>query len=366
MTDFLVRLGVPRRLAKLALPVAATLIALLYPLFVGNLFSQFPSTRTAVVMLVYMMMAVGLNIVVGYAGLLDLGYVAFYAMGAYTAAWFSSIQFPNQNFHLWDVGVGSKVPGFHVSVWLLLPLAGILTAIVGVMIGLPTLRLRGDYLAIVTLGFGEIMPQIARNGDNLFGTGFNLTNGPNGITPLDSPGFGTLNYLQGSGTFFTSDRLFYWTALVLLLITIFFVKLLLSLRRAESGTGWLSVAAIAGGVVYVVFDLSRYVLSTARGLAPEHHFSSAEGATLFDLGNALTSFTWGAIAMLMIPAGLAALRTQALPRWLAWSALVVGLANLVWAWLPPGGTGTPAEFAFLLWIVAASLLLIWRPLPESG
>jgi len=238
MTDFLVRLGVPRRLAKLALPVAATLIALLYPLFVGNLFSQFPSTRTAVVMLVYMMMAVGLNIVVGYAGLLDLGYVAFYAMGAYTAAWFSSIQFPNQNFHLWDVGVGSKVPGFHVSVWLLLPLAGILTAIVGVMIGLPTLRLRGDYLAIVTLGFGEIMPQIARNGDNLFGTGFNLTNGPNGITPLDSPGFGTLNYLQGSGTFFTSDRLFYWTALVLLLITIFCSW---RLRDSRLGRAWIAI-----------------------------------------------------------------------------------------------------------------------------
>lgn len=166
-----------------------------------------------------------------------------------------------------------------------------------------------------------------------------------------------------SGLVFVADGVF---STAFLLITIFFVKFLLSLRRAESGTGWLSVAAITGGVVYVVFDLSRYVLSTARGLAPEHHFSSAEGATLFDLGNALTSFTWGAIAMLMIPAGLAALRTQVLPRWLAWSALVVGLANLVWAWLPPGGTGTPAEFAFLLWIVAASLLLIWRPLPESG
>ena len=62
------------------------------------------------------------------------------------------------------------------------------TAASGILIGLPTLRLRGDYLAIVTLGFGEILPQIARNGDNLFG--FNLTNGPNGITPLDSPGFG--------------------------------------------------------------------------------------------------------------------------------------------------------------------------------
>ena len=69
-------------------------------------------------------------------------------------------------------------------------MAGIATAVVGVIIGLPTLRLRGDYLAIVTLGFGEILPQIARNGDHLFGTNFNLTNGTGGITPIDGPGFG--------------------------------------------------------------------------------------------------------------------------------------------------------------------------------
>jgi len=74
----------------------------------------------------------------------------------------------------------------------------VLTALAGIIIGLPTLRLRGDYLAIVTLGFGEILPQIARNGDSFFGTGFNLTNGPNGITPLDSLGFGNhLSHLTG-------------------------------------------------------------------------------------------------------------------------------------------------------------------------
>src|SRR5438067_11630554 len=142
-------------------------------------------------------------------------------MGAYTVAWFASVQFATHNLHVWAVGVGSGVPGFHVSICFLLPAAGILTAVTGVIIGLPTLRLRGDYLAIVTLGFGEILPQIARNGDSLFGTGFNLTNGPNGITPLDSPGFFGVNYLTGAGTFWTSERLFYWTALLLLLFTVF-------------------------------------------------------------------------------------------------------------------------------------------------
>ena len=151
-----------------------------------------------------------------------------------------------------------------------------------------------------------------------------------------------------------------------LLLTVFLVKLLLGLRRAEGATGWLSAAGIAGGVVYVVFDLTRFMLSTAQGLSPGHHFTVQEAATLFDLRNALTLFTWGAIAMLMIPIGLVAIRTGALPLWLGWAALLIGLANLVWAWLPPGGTSTPAEFAFLLWIFVTSVLLVWRPVSPGS
>src|SRR3954471_77863 len=152
---------------------AVIAIAFTYPFFWDNLFTipifgQFPDQSTAVVMLVFIMMAVGLNIVVGYAGLLDLGYVAFYAMGAYTAAWFASLQFAGHTWHFGAVGIRSDLVGFHVSIWILLVLAALLTAMTGVIIGLPTLRLRGDYLAIVTLGFGEILPQIARNGDNFF------------------------------------------------------------------------------------------------------------------------------------------------------------------------------------------------------
>src|SRR5262249_16621151 len=154
------------------------------------LFGTFPQVRTMVVMIVFSMMALGLNFVVGYAGLLDLGYVAFYAMGSYVAAWFASSQFAGQNVRVGAVGVAKDLTGFHFPIWLVLLMAGLATAFIGIVIGLPTLRLRGDYLAIVTLGFGEIMPQIARNGDNLFNTGFNLTNGTGGITPIDGPGFG--------------------------------------------------------------------------------------------------------------------------------------------------------------------------------
>src|SRR3954451_22974150 len=144
---------------------AVIAIAFTYPFFWDNLFTipifgQFPSVPTGVVMLVFIMMAVGLNIVVGYAGLLDLGYVAFYAMGAYVAAWFASVQFagqrcpkpgfgindcpvavvPKHNFTFGAVGVVPGTGGYHVSVWILLLLAGVITAFFGIVIGLPTLR----------------------------------------------------------------------------------------------------------------------------------------------------------------------------------------------------------------------------------
>jgi branched-chain amino acid transport system permease protein len=239
-------------------PLGVFLIAVLYPFYLSKLFTipvfgQFPGVGTAVVMVIFIMMAIGLNMVVGYAGLLDLGYVAFYAMGAYTAAWFASEQFSTHNFHFGDVGA-TGLPGFHVSMWLLILLAGVFTAIIGVIIGLPTLRLRGDYLAIVTLGFGEIMPQIARNGNDLFNTGFNLTGGPQGITPIDSPGFGHgLSKVTGGvlpesylscctktalGHQLSSDDVFFWTGIVLLLFTIFCS---IRLRDSRLGRAWIAI-----------------------------------------------------------------------------------------------------------------------------
>src|SRR5258708_1969233 len=210
---------VAQRYRPWTLPLVAIALAVLYPFYDAKMFTipvfgVWPDVATGVVMLVFIMMAVGLNIVVGYAGLLDLGYVAFYAMGAYTAAWFSSLQFAHKHFDLGAVGLSPGLPGIHITMWLLLRLGGVVRGLAGIIIGLPTLRLRGDYLAIVTLGFGEILPQIARNGDNFFGTGFNLTNGPNGITPLDSPGFGHgLSNLTGH--FLPANHLQYCSSTVL-------------------------------------------------------------------------------------------------------------------------------------------------------
>jgi branched-chain amino acid transport system permease protein len=168
--------------------VIVVLVAVLYPSFVDSLRGLavigefFPQVSSMVIILVFTMMAVGLNIVVGYAGLLDLGYVAFYAAGAYMAGWFASGQFEQVSFHLGSVGIDRDATGIHVSLWLVLIMAGLFTAFVGILIGLPTLRLRGDYLAIVTLGFGEIIPQFVRNGDNI--RGFDLTHGTFGISPI--------------------------------------------------------------------------------------------------------------------------------------------------------------------------------------
>ena len=177
--------------------VPAVILALrdLLPGVHANILSQsatwvqfIPAMSTMVKMVIFTIMALGLNMVVGYAGLLDLGYVAFYAAGAYIAGWFATQQFSPHSIHFFAPTVPSTIEGIHISVWLLLPLAALFAAMLGIIIGLPTLRLRGDYLAIVTLGFGEIIPQAVNNGDNWFG--HNITNGPNGLTPIDQFGFG--------------------------------------------------------------------------------------------------------------------------------------------------------------------------------
>jgi branched-chain amino acid transport system permease protein len=277
------------RIGKWILPGAVLALAITYPYYQSSLpqvpiFGPFPAMSTMVVMMIFTMMALGLNFVVGYAGLLDLGYVAFYAMGAYMAGWFASSQFANQHLNIGAVGLYPGATGYHFSIWLVLPMAGIATAIVGILIGLPTLRLRGDYLAIVTLGFGEIMPQIARNGSDLFG--FNLTNGTGGITPIDGPGFGgwaqehlhlPANYLNATNY----DTLFFWTALVLVLITIFTSA---RLRDSRLGRAWVAiredeVAASAMGVPLMRTKTWAYATGAFfGGVAGAYYASYKSGA----------------------------------------------------------------------------------------
>lgn len=163
--------------------VAVLLLAALYPLISRSLinsidFLPWPSINNLIVMCYYAILALGLNIVVGFAGLLDLGYVAFFVVGAYATAFLASPHF-----------------GIHLSWWLVALVAVVAAGMSGVLLGAPTLKLRGDYLAIVTLGFGEIMPLLAKNlgavtikiGDTFLLNDANLTGGALGINPIDPP-----------------------------------------------------------------------------------------------------------------------------------------------------------------------------------
>src|SRR6478735_9206634 len=123
----------------------------------------------------YILLALGLNIVVGFAGLLDLGYIAFYAVGAYTYALLASPQF-----------------GLHLPFWIILPIGALVAAFFGVILGAPTLKLRGDYLAIVTLGFGEIIRIFLNN----LSQPVNITNGAQGIAQIDPFRFGSFSFAR--------------------------------------------------------------------------------------------------------------------------------------------------------------------------
>ncbi len=188
--------------------VALALFAL--PLLAQQL-GQGPVRILALAML-YVLLALGLNIVVGYAGLLDLGFVAFYAVGAYMYALLASPHLA-ENFE----GFKALFPdGLHTPIWVVIPLAAGLAAIAGVLLGAPVLKLRGDYLAIVTLGFGEIIRVFMNNLEHPV----NITNGPRGLDRIDSMnlfGFSFGKSLQIGDFTIPSVTLYYWLFLSLVM-----------------------------------------------------------------------------------------------------------------------------------------------------
>jgi branched-chain amino acid transport system permease protein len=183
--------------------------------------------------LLYVLLALGLNIVVGYAGLLDLGYVAFYAVGAYM---FGLLASP----HLWDTfpAIAAAFPdGLHTPVWLVLPLGAALAGLAGVLLGAPTLKLRGDYLAIVTLGFGEIIRVFMNNLD----APVNITNGPKGLAQIDS--FSILGIDLGKktellGLEIPPVTMYYWLFLCMVVLS---VVICYRLERSRIGRAWMAI-----------------------------------------------------------------------------------------------------------------------------
>jgi branched-chain amino acid transport system permease protein len=308
------------------------------------------------------MMAVGLNIVVGYAGLLDLGYVAFYAAGAYTAAWLASQQFDQWTFHFGSVGINPELPGIHLSIWLVLLIAGCFTALTGILIGLPTLRLRGDYLAIVTLGFGEIIPQVVRNGDNVFG--FDLTHGTFGISPIDSPGFGEigeslglpLSYQQS----FDRAQWFYWTAVALLLITVFCS---FKLRDSRLGRAWIAIredetAAAAMGVPLMRTKTWSYAIGAFfGGIAGAFYASFKSGAFPADFYFNISVF----LLCMVILGGMGSIWGVILGGMILGYLNVEGLAKIGAELNEAGVEFEPTKYQFGIYGLIIVLMMLFRP-----
>ena len=266
--------GLQRLLPNWAWMLVALAVAILYPYILEQLLAQPNDLLDASIQtLAYIIMALGLNIVVGFAGLLDLGYVAFFAIGAFVMGWLGSQQFPDvaggKGIHILTPAksaFGSAVPGIHINFFFVIFIAAIFTAIWGVILGAPTLRLRGDYLAIVTLAFGEIVPRIFENSTSgIFGIGsIDFSNGRQGITPIDKV---NLPWTDEKFKYPLELKPIYFVGLAMVVLVIFFNR---RLRDSRMGRAWIAVredevAAAAMGVNLVRTKLWAYALGAALG-----------------------------------------------------------------------------------------------------
>ena len=211
--------------------------------------------------ILYCLLALGLNIVVGFAGLLDLGYIAFYAVGAYAYALLASPHF-----------------GLHLPFWIILPIGAGLAALFGVLLGAPTLKLRGDYLAIVTLGFGEIVRIFLNN----LSRPVNVTNGPQGIAGIDPLRIDGLSFAQAQSWLGlqVSSPVKYYYALLVLLLAILAVNL--RLQDSRIGRAWEAiredeVAARAMGINTTRLKLLAFAMGASFGGIAGGMFSAIQG-----------------------------------------------------------------------------------------
>ncbi len=240
--------------------VAVAMLLLAAPFLIESLLGR-SWVRITDVALLFIMLALGLNIVVGFAGLLDLGYIAFFAVGAYCYGLLASPQF-----------------GLHWPFWALLPLGAGVAAIFGILLGAPTLRLRGDYLAIVTLGFGEIIRVLLNN----LNRPVNITNGPQGITlidPLQIDKFSLAQTHKALGLEFTPVHSYYFVFLACVLACIF---ISLRLENSRIGRAWIAIredelAASAMGINTRNMKLLAFAMGATFGGVAGGLFASFQG-----------------------------------------------------------------------------------------
>ena len=257
---------------KAILYIVGAIVLLLIPMFLetfGNAWVRIADTA-----LLYVLLAIGLNIVVGYAGLLDLGYVAFFAVGAYLYALLASPQL-TQVFP-WIAAIYPN--GLHTPIWIIIPLAAGVAALFGILLGAPTLKLRGDYLAIVTLGFGEIIRVFLNNLDQPV----NITNGPKGLAGIDP--FHIFGVSLGKpvmiGTFqLTSVAMYYYLFLAAVLVSIVVSH---RLQYSRVGRAWMAIredeiAAKAMGINTRNLKLLAFAMGASFGGVSGALFASFQG-----------------------------------------------------------------------------------------
>ena len=211
--------------------------------------------------ILFTLLALGLNIVVGFAGLLDLGYVAFYAVGAYAYALLASPHF-----------------GLHLPFWVILPIGAAVAALFGLLLGAPTLKLRGDYLAIVTLGFGEIIRIFLNN----LSRPVNITNGPQGITGIDPFKIGNVSFAKTDtflGLTISGPMKYYW---MLLLVLVIVIVINLRLQNSRIGRAWEAVredetAARAMGIDTTKIKLLAFAMGASFGGVAGGMFAAIQG-----------------------------------------------------------------------------------------
>ena len=251
---------------------AIALVLLLLPFIVGQLGNAW--VRALAFACLYVMLALGLNIVVGFAGLLDLGYIAFYAVGAYMYALLASPHLTST--FPW---IAQMFPtGLHNSIWVVIPLGAGIAATFGIILGAPVLKLRGDYLAIVTLGFGEITRIFLNN----LNAPLNITNGPQGITLIDPITIAGVNFGKTQnllGISLPSVYLYYYLFLVLTIITII---ICVRLQDSRLGRAWMAIredeiAAKAMGINVRNVKLLAFSLGATFGGVSGAMFSAFQG-----------------------------------------------------------------------------------------
>ena len=343
----------------------SALLLLLLPLVLqamGNFW-----VRIADFALLYVLLALGLNIVVGFAGLLDLGFVAFFAIGAYMYGLMASP-------HLSDTfaSFAQIFPqGLHTPIWLVIPLSALLAGVLGVLLGAPTLKLRGDYLAIVTLGFGEIIRVFMNNLDHPV----NITNGPKGIGQIDAITVFGINLGRPLDLgFFTlsSVTLYYYLFLVLVVVSVIICS---RLERSRIGRAWMAIredeiAAKAMGINTVNMKLLAFGMGATFGgvsgsmFAAFQGFVSPESFSLMESVMIVAMVVLGGIGHLP-GVILGAVLLSALPEVLRWLSGLLDLQAVT------GGRLDASILRQLLIALAMIIVMLMRPRglwpsPEHG